>query len=76
MELVDEALDEPVAVDGIVHDLLHGSADGEEVLVLFILQSPQDLQTFTAPETGRNPSLLPNYVTAKQVSKTCAAWAG
>ena len=38
VELVDETLDEPVAVDGIVYDLLHGSADGKELLVLFILE--------------------------------------
>lgn len=39
VELIDETLDQPIAVDGIVYDLLHGPTDGEEVLVLFVLKN-------------------------------------
>lgn len=38
VELIDKTFDEPVTVDGIVHNLLHCAADGEEVVVLFILK--------------------------------------
>ena len=38
VELIDERLDQPIAINRIVYDLLHGSTDGEEVLVLFILK--------------------------------------
>lgn len=37
MVLVDKTLDEPVAVNRIIYNLFHGSADGEEVFILFIL---------------------------------------
>ncbi len=37
IELINKTLDQPIAVDRIIYDLLHGSTDGEEVLVLFIL---------------------------------------
>lgn len=41
VELVDKTFDQPVAVDRIIYDLLHGSADGEKVLVFFILEKTQ-----------------------------------
>lgn len=37
MVLIDKTLDEPVAVNRIIYNLFHGSADGEEVFILFIL---------------------------------------
>lgn len=59
VELIDEALDQPVAVDGIVYDLLHGSADGEEVLVFFILEKNKTtISDTTASENeGSNEEL-------------------
>ena len=42
VELMYETLDEPVTVDRIVYDLLHGSTDGEEVPVLFILRGERN----------------------------------
>lgn len=37
VELSNETFDEPVAVHRIIHDLLHGFADRQEVLTLLIL---------------------------------------
>lgn len=37
MVLIDKTLDEPVAVNRIIYNLFHGSADGEEVFILLIL---------------------------------------
>lgn len=37
VELIDKTLDQPVAVNRIVYNLLHGSTDGEEVIIFFIL---------------------------------------
>lgn len=57
MELIDKTLNQPVTVDGIVNDLLHGSTDGEEVLVLFILKRYNTSASYiTAPEEKRNPN--------------------
>lgn len=38
LELIDKTFDEPVTVDGVVHNLLHGAADGEEVVVFVVLK--------------------------------------
>lgn len=45
VELIDETLDQPIAVDRIIYDLLHGSTDGEEVLVLFTLKNKNKTTT-------------------------------
>lgn len=52
VELIDKTLDEPVTVDRIIYDLLHGSTDGEEVLVLFILR--QHVNNVTEPKNKEN----------------------
>ena len=52
VELIDKTLDEPVTVDGIIHNLLHGSTDREEVLILFILK--QHINNVTEPKNKEN----------------------
>lgn len=38
VELIYETLDQPIAVNGIINNLLHGSADRQEVFILIILE--------------------------------------
>lgn len=47
MVLIDKTLDEPVAVNRIIYNLFHGSADGEEVFILFILVKKKKKQKKT-----------------------------
>lgn len=62
MVLVDKTLDEPVAVNRIIYNLFHGSADGEEVFILFILvkkkKTKENISTQTQRKTLKIKSVL------------------
>lgn len=55
LELVDEAADEPVAVHRVVHDLLHRSTDGQEVLILVVLEENHHTHTHLRQWITHNP---------------------
>lgn len=50
VELIDETFDQPIAVDGIIYDLIHGSTDGQEVLVLFSLKQHIHIERYNTRE--------------------------
>lgn len=45
VKLIDETFDQPITIDRIIYDLLHGSTDGEKVLVLLILKQQTVIST-------------------------------
>lgn len=62
VELVDKTFDEPVTVDRVVHNLLHCTADGEEVVVLFILKH-SSIGEDSNPDLGPLPATVWTHLT-------------